>query len=516
MKRAGCAALALAILAATPAASQRGLGPPAKRYELRGEAGLTRVYDSILEARFDQVPAELKRACGPAPPEACQVLAATALWWRIQLDPDNTILDEEFSAAVERAIASAEEWTVRAPDDAEAWFYLGAAYASRVQWRVLRREKLSAARDGKRIKEALERAVALAPTLYDAYFGIGMYRYYADVAPAALRFVRFLLLLPGGNRKEGLEQMLRTREHGRLLQGEADYQLHIIYLWYEKQADKALELLAGLQKQYPENPLFLVQIAEIQDTYLHDITASLDTWRALLGMAREQRVNAAAIAEVRARLGVARQLDALQLTDHAIEQLTAIVKLEPQVPYSALALAHLRLGEAYDRLGRRDDAVASYRRVAQSVPDDDRYELADEADEKIRTAPDRTKAEAYRLSLEGWRWLEQKDLPGAAAALDRSLALQPRDPVAHYRRGRLLQAQRDDEGALGEFERAIREGRHCPAPILAAAHLEAARLHERAGHRDQALSAYRIAATLFGAAAETRAAATRAISRLEK
>ena len=516
MSRALCAALAVALLAAAPAASQRGLAVPAKRYELRGEASLIRVYDSILEARFDQVPAELKRACGPAPPEACQVLAATALWWRIQLDPDNTILDEEFSAAVERAIAAAEEWTDREPEDPEAWFYLGAAYAARVQWRVLRDEKLSAARDGKRIKEALERSVGLAPTLYDAYFGIGMYRYYADVAPAALRFVRFLLLLPGGDQKEGLQQMLRTREHGRLLQGEADYQLHIIYLWYEKQAGRALELLTGLQKEYPANPLFLAQIAEVQDVYQHDITASLDTWRALLGMAREQRVNAAAIAEVRARLGVARQLEALQQTDHAIEHLTAIVDLEPAAPYSALALAHLRLGEAYDRMGRRDDAIASYRRVALTAPEDDRYELAEEADHKIRSAPDRTKAEAYRLSLLGWRRLELKDWPGAAAALDRALTLQPRDPVARYRRGRLRQAQREDEAALVEFDRAIRDGRHCPAPILAAAHLEAARLHERGGHRDQALSAYRIAATLFGAAEETRAAAKRAITRLEK
>ena len=60
-----------------------------------------------------------------------------------------------------------------------------------------------------------------------------MYRYYADVAPAAARLLRFLLLLPGGNRQEGLAQMLRARDEGRLLQGEADYQLHIIYLWYE-------------------------------------------------------------------------------------------------------------------------------------------------------------------------------------------------------------------------------------------------------------------------------------------
>ena len=118
------------------------------------------------------------------------MLDATALWWRIQLDPDSRALDDEFSTSVERAIRTTEAWTVRAPDDAEAWFYLGGAYAARVQWRVLREERLAAARDGKRIKEALERALTLDPEFDDAYFGIGMYRYYADVAPTAAKILQ--------------------------------------------------------------------------------------------------------------------------------------------------------------------------------------------------------------------------------------------------------------------------------------------------------------------------------------
>ena len=116
--------------------------PP--RYALRGEDALVRAYEFILDSRFDQVDAELRRACGPAPPEACNVLEATALWWQIQLDPENRGLDAAFTASVERAIRMAEEWTERAPQDAEAWFYLGGAYGARVQWRVLRGEKLSA------------------------------------------------------------------------------------------------------------------------------------------------------------------------------------------------------------------------------------------------------------------------------------------------------------------------------------------------------------------------------------
>ena len=517
MKRLWCALATLTLLAspAIPVLAQHAL-PSRVATPLRGEEELGRVYDSILEARFDQVDAELRRACGPAPAEACDVLATTAIWWRILLDPESRALDDEFTAAAERAIRSSEEWTKRSPDDAEAWFYLGGAYAARVQWRVLRGAKLAAARDGKRIKEALERAIELAPDLDDAYFGIGLYRYYADVAPAAARFLRFLLLLPGGDRDAGLEQLLRARDRGRLIKGEAEYQLHVIYLWYEESTARALELLRGLEKEYPTNPLFLSSIADIQDTYLHDTTASLASWRTLLEMARDRRVNAAGIAEIRARLGIARHLEALQQTDHAIEQLRAIVAVKPTAPFSSLAFAYLRLGQAYDRMGHRTQAMSAYRGAAAAAPADGLYNVAEEATRRLKNAPDAKKAEAYRLSLEGLRKLEQDDLKAAGQALERSLSLNPRDPVAHFRYGRLLQARREDVRALQQFELAVDEADECPPVLLGRAYLEGARLYERAGQRDRALSWYRIASTLFGAAQETRAAAARALERLQK
>lgn len=486
---------------------------PAPR-DIRGGDALARVYDFILEARFDQVDAELRRACGPAPPEACDVLSATALWWRILLDPDNETLDGEFSATVDRAIRTTDAWTVRSPDDAEPWFYLGGAYAARVQWRVLRNEKLAAARDGKNIKVALERAVALDPNLDDAYFGIGLYQYYADVAPAAAKFLRFFLLLPGGDRKEGLDQMLRARNRGKLLQGEADYQLHVIYLWYEENTARALRLLEGLHERYPANPIFLARIAEIQDEYEHDVTASLATWRALLAAAREQRANAPLLSEVRARLGIARQLELLHQTDDAIEMLERVVALRPSAPYGSLPLAYLRLGEAHDRMGTRSAALSAYRAAIATAPAADTDDIRQEAGERLRRPPNAAHAEAYRLSLNGWRRLERNDVAAAAIALERSLELNGSDPVSHYRLGRVLQARKDDAAALARFEQAIRGARTCPKPILGNAYLEAARIYERVGQVDDAIEYYRTATSLFGAAADTRVAATRALTRL--
>ena len=133
---------------------------------------------------------------------------------------------------------------------------------------------------------------------------------------------------------------------------------------------------------------------------------------------------------------------------------------------------------------------------------------------RLRKQPNARDAEAYRLSLEGWRKLERNDIAEAEASLERALSLNGDDPVTRYRLGRLLQVRGEDTAALAQFETTIRHAKRCPAPILGNAYLEAARLHERAVHSDQAISYYRIASTLFGAAAETKGAATRALTRL--
>jgi tetratricopeptide (TPR) repeat protein len=345
--------------------------------------GLARVYDAIFDARFDQVPALLDQTCGPsgadlpgvvrgakatAPAGACQLLDVVSLWWQIQLDPKNRVHDEQFRTRVDSVIAAIESWTVREPKRGEAWFYLGGAYGARAQWRVLREERLAAARDGKRIKNALEQALALEPSLQDAYFGIGLYHYYADVAPAALTPLRWLLLLPGGDRLEGMREMLRARSEGQLLQSEADYQLHLIYLWYEKQPQRALQLLRGLRDRHPRNPLFPQLIADVQDVYLHDLQASRDTWQALLVAAQAHRVAEPAMTEAAARLGLAGVLDQLSESESAVRHLEAILDMNPIAPYGIVARTQLKLGQVLDHLGRRDDALSAYRAAIESVP----------------------------------------------------------------------------------------------------------------------------------------------------
>ena len=257
---------------------------------LTGGDRLAAAYELILSAQFDRADADIPRACPPAPAEACQVLGAVSLWWRIQIDPDNRSRDRLLNERAHAAIRAAEAWTKRDPRNAESWFFVASAYAPLVQWQALRGERVGAARNANRVREALQEALRIDPGLADAHFGIGVYEYYADVASAAAKVFRWLLFLPGGDRVRGLQAIDETRRSGSLLGAEADFQRYLIDIWYEHKPDEAIAILKSLDARYPTNPLFLQRIAETYDTYLHDARASAAAWQLLIDRGRGDRV----------------------------------------------------------------------------------------------------------------------------------------------------------------------------------------------------------------------------------
>jgi predicted Zn-dependent protease len=220
------------------------------------------------------------------------------------------------------------------------------------------------------------------------------------------------------------------------------------------------------------------------------------------------------MAEARARLGMALQLDRLFETDEAIVQLRTVIAARPNVPFGAVAQAQLQLGQALDRMGRRSEAVTAYRAAIAATPSSDPLKIAEQARTGIREAPEASVATAYRLSIEGWRALERGDLPSAARAIDDSLSLQPGDAVTRYRQARLLQTQKRDAAALQVLETIVGARSTTPPTIYALACMDAARLHEQQGVKTRAIDLYRTAQGVFGADQRTKHAAERALARL--
>ena len=120
---------------------------------------------------------------------------------------------------------------------------------------------------------------------------------------------------------------------------------------------------------------------------MRDHQAALRTYRSLLDAARARRVSLPAISEVEARLGMAREMDALCESADAAEQLNAVIAMKPAAPYGSLARAQYQLGVVHDRAGRRSDAMLAYQRASASNPRDDRLRLREKIARAIARAP---------------------------------------------------------------------------------------------------------------------------------
>jgi len=363
------------------------MAAPAGAAGLTSPDALAQVYELILDARFDEAERQLKSACPPAPQPGCSVIGAVGDYWRLLMNSEDTSRDPALLEKINGAIAATEAWVAREPKRAEAWFYLGGAYGTRVLFRGLRGQYLAAARDGKRIHDSLRLAISLDPSMGDAYFGLGLYHYYAAIAPRAARILSMLMFLPGGDRALGLKEMEQARSKGILLRGEADYQMHLIYLWYERQTTTALRLVEGLRTRYPNNPVFYLRLADVQSSYVRNHHAALQTYRSMLDAARAGRIALPVTSEVYSRLGIAQEMDALCDSAAAIEQLNTVIALKPSSPYGALARAYYQLGVVHDRAGRRTEALAAYQRAMSVNPRDDRLRLRETIRAAIARAP---------------------------------------------------------------------------------------------------------------------------------
>lgn len=182
---------------------------------------------------------------------------------RPRLDPDPEI-KAHFDADLVRAETLSRNLLARDPDHKDALFVMAlcsglrADYAAMVEKRNL--ASLGYIKQGQQYADKL---LALDPGYYDAYLALGMSKYIIGSQSAP---VRWLLHIGGyaGDKKEGVHDLQLTAEHGHFLAPFARLLLAIAYL-RDKDKSGARALLAGLQRDFPDNPLFAREINRLDD-----------------------------------------------------------------------------------------------------------------------------------------------------------------------------------------------------------------------------------------------------------
>lgn len=343
------------------AAPARAMTPQEQSVIEAGIAALYRGDDDGAERLFDE---SMRRAPGDP---VYSLGYATTVWWRLESDfalPDAPE-EQRFFAAVGRAVDDAKRAT-RSGDDrarAEAYLYLGAAQGLKGRREASGHRWLAAYFDGRRSYRNERRAVKLDAELYDAYLGIGAFDYYVATLS---RFLRVLAFASGGDKSKGLDELRLAAERGRFSRVAAKLLIVGIDWTFEKKPRDAWALLDEIHHEYPGSPM--VDAMRLAGLYhLRDADGLKREARAFLSKAESGAPFYRPLDRAGGRyfLGLGEQLAGEY--QPAIEQYEAAFQDVPE-GHRLRGLLRLFIGESLDLMGRRKDAVASYRRAIAAPP----------------------------------------------------------------------------------------------------------------------------------------------------
>jgi hypothetical protein len=242
-------------------------------------------------------------------------------------------LEPEFDRRMAAFLGSAEGRVNRSNTDDEALYYLANGYMLRAIYRLDRdKGTWGAARDGARAKRLCEQYVARHPEHDDAYFALGIYNYYVDIAPAFVRVIRLFLFLPAGNRSEGLKQLERVFDHGSVFAPQAGLTLMEIYGSFEFRPVEGVRIGERLAAQYPESPKVLFSLAELYESpAVEDFERAATTYDAVRSN-EDRRLGPERPAKYQARLGLAAARFSQWRTVESLAVLDAVISRGPSQP----------------------------------------------------------------------------------------------------------------------------------------------------------------------------------------
>ncbi len=175
---------------------------------------------------------------------------------------DKRLGDRAYFDLADKAIALAQAQLSRT-DSAPMHFYAGMGYALKVRMYGLRGENRAAAKAAVAARSEMIEALNLDPHMADATAAIGLYNYYVDTLSPMLKFLRFLMGIPGGDKQEGIQQMELGMSHGKLLAVDVRFILAGALRRYDRQYQQALSIAQPLVAQYPRNPMFLLLVGNL-------------------------------------------------------------------------------------------------------------------------------------------------------------------------------------------------------------------------------------------------------------
>jgi tetratricopeptide (TPR) repeat protein len=298
----------------------------------------------------------------PDNPQAHFLKSAT-YFWMFSSDMHNEELGEEFKNLSFRAVEVAEAKLEVNEDDIDAMFYLGGAYGSLGRYYGIKKSFLNAYWYGKKGVNILEDVVEMDSTYYDAYLGLGIYHYLADVLPRFVKILSFILGIDG-DRQLGINELKLVAEKGTYTKTEAMYFLGAIYVYRERDYDKAMKIWDELLRKYPENPGVLIHVGATYSR-MGKCDKALEIYdKVLAGLNENMLTPVSSIHYQRGQVYFR-----MNMFDQSIESF--LKSIETDTLFSGnrrwtYGWSQYWLGQSYDMLGDSTSALKFYKNIKES------------------------------------------------------------------------------------------------------------------------------------------------------
>jgi tetratricopeptide (TPR) repeat protein len=443
--------------------------------------------DALRAGRFEEAERRFSRLSRDVPeaPEG-PFFQAFEMWWKL-LDRFHDrpgmrlLMESKLDEASRRASLLTESDSP--PDQERGLTFLGVARLLDAQSKAMRGAHMAASSSARQGHKALTEALRRNPRSADALFAMGAYNYFADNLPALVKGIRFLLMIPGGDRERGLAQLEEAASSSRLFGTEALMLLSFIYSAREEtDGVRALGYIEQARRREPDSPLIalihsdlLFDAGRLRES--SDVAARVEqSLRGMEGYTEDLR----RYATYRIATSALRRHDPLGALGIVEDALAASA---PETPGERKRWLSLLFAAARES-GQPDRAAAWLDRLPVPPAEAEPWRRRLREDRPDPIATDR--AEALHLAADG----------RTADGLARLQALQaahPSDPRLRYDVGRLLQETGRFDEARPHLQMAARQA---PAEVAGWAFLRLGWDLERSGRRAEALEPYARAAAL--------------------
>ncbi|MBD1207607.1 MAG: tetratricopeptide repeat protein [Ignavibacteria bacterium] len=321
----------------------------------------------IYNLEFDSASAEFQKVIVAYPHHPVgYFLDAMVDWWEISTNTRDKRMDERFLRKIDRVTSICDSILDKNENDIIGLFFKGGIIGFRGRYYVLRNEWATAALDGKRAFDLVQKCQEVAPGNRDVMLGTGIYHYFMESIPERYPAVKPLLaMLPPGDKRTGIAELKLASQSARYAATEAKVVLLQLQYGMEKNYVEALAIAQQLCADYPKNSMFKAYLGRSY-VQLGNYDKMEETWREILNNCIDRKTGYDNIIAREAMYYIGLSLMQRGKYDEALTYFYKCDEFSRKLdekPSGWMIMLNSRIGNIYDIQGKRELALTQYKKV---------------------------------------------------------------------------------------------------------------------------------------------------------